>query len=91
MAGSSDSGSPPLMMVRSAGASRRAQAENQTEAATKKAKRAREKTAGRVGKWPLRYFDCAGASGALVGADRGTASKLFSGAAAGWSAEGVAG
>ena len=78
MAGSSDSGSPPLMMVTSAGGSRRTQPETSSRQAQIRqtmpgqSKNApAKKSAGRVGKWPSRYFDCVGAAGALVGADSG--------------------
>ena len=74
-AGSSVSGSPLLMMVTSAGGSRRTQLEMKMQAA-KKTKRAREKIAGRVLKFPSRYFAGAGAL-VLAGAETGSVSKLF--------------
>jgi len=82
-------GSPPLMIVTSAGGSWRTQPESKMTPQSKKIRPSQtkmrpRKIRRRVWKWPSRYFDCVGAAGALVGADRGNDSKPFAGTAAGW-------
>ncbi len=83
MAGSSDSGSAPLMMVMSAGGSRRAQPEIENAGGDAKNKtRPRKKFRGALRKWPSRYFAgvfVGAITGAFVADASGQASKLLVG------------
>src|SRR5882757_9631722 len=87
MAGSNDSGSTPLRIVRSAGGSCRAQLETKRQISKtpqfKKQKRAREQNRRARLKRVMRYFAGAGAAGVLLLASGWAMSKELLGAA-GW-------